>query len=338
MILLLISVLGLGLFVWPFLGLGLPSATAALALGLGAAAGLLGLELGTRRMNSRELALLAALSAADAGLRAALVTGIGGFSPIFLLVLCGGYALGPAFGFLVGACSLLVSALVTGGIGPWVPYQLFALGWVGAAAGLVGRLRSGRRPGWPDLFLLVLCGILCGFGFGAVMDVWNWTFYASVPQLGWSPRLGPAAALQHFGRYYLVTSLAYDAFRAGGNAIMVLLLGLPVLSALRRLSLRFRVRWADAEPDPAAGSGLAPDHVAAGHLVVPALAMAVQGGPGRPQEAGRRAQGQAGQAEQAAPQAEAAAVLLAHHARARQQHAQGAARAGPEEREVGRRQ
>jgi energy-coupling factor transport system substrate-specific component len=285
-ILLLISaVVGVALFLWPFSGLGLPAATPALAIGLGTALGLLALEVGTRRMDSRQLALLAALSALDAGLRAALVTGIGGFSPIFLLVLCGGYALGPEFGFLLGACSLLVSALVTGGLGPWVPYQLFAVGWVGAVAGIVGMHRAGQRPGRTDVLLLAGVGVVTGFGFGAVMDIWNWTFYYSSPQIGWSSHLAPLTAVEHFVKYYLVTSVEYDAFRAGGNALMVAIFGLPVLAALHRLSRRFRSEW--LQPAHAIGPGMVPvlasaqppDYVAAGHLVVPALLAPVDRGP-----------------------------------------------------------
>jgi energy-coupling factor transport system substrate-specific component len=258
-ILLLVCVLGLALYLWPFLGVGVPAATPALAIGLGAVAGLLCLELGTRRMDSRQLALLAALSAADAALRAALVTGIGGFSPIFLLVLCGGYALGPTFGFLVGATSLLVSALVTGGMGPWVPYQLFAVGWVGMAAGLVGMLRSGRRPTWVDVGILSVVGAAAGFGFGAVMDVWNWTFYPSVPQLGWSATLPPLTGIAHFARYYLVTSSGYDTFRAVGNVLMIAVFGLPVLAGLRRLSRRFQIHWPSGGAEPAAASVASPE-------------------------------------------------------------------------------
>jgi len=293
-ILLLISALGVGLFLWPFSGLGLPAATPALAIGLGAVLGLLAIEVGTRRMDSRQLALLAALSAVDAGLRAALVTGIGGFSPIFLLVLCGGYALGPEFGFLLGASSLLVSALVTGGIGPWVPYQIFAVGWVGAFAGLVGLLLRGHRPARRDVLLLAGVGAVTGFGFGAVMDIWNWTFYFASPEIGWSPSLSPGIALLHFAKYYLVTSAGYDAFRAGGNALMVLVFGLPFLAALHRLSRRFRGEWlADEDQggsaEPAGmDSGQLPDHVAPGHLVVPALFAAVDPRPGEAGKSGRR--------------------------------------------------
>ncbi len=285
MILVLISLVGVGLFLWPFSGLGLPAATPALAIGLGAVLGLLAIEVGARRMDARQLALLAALSAVDAGLRAALVTGVGGFSPIFILVLCGGYALGPRFGFLLGAASLLVSALVTGGVGPWVPYQIFAVGWVGAAAGLVGMAAQGRRPGRRDVLLLALVGGVAGFGFGAVMDVWNWTFYFSSPQIGWSPALAPAQALAHFAKYYLVTSAGYDAFRAGGNMLMVLAFGLPLLAGLHRLHRRFAgVQWTAAPPSwPEPGSAELAHHVAAGHLVVPGLLAGVDPSPGEPQ-------------------------------------------------------
>jgi len=308
MILLLISALGVGLFLWPFGGLGLPAATPALAIGLGAVLGLLAIEVGTRRMDARQLALLAALSAVDAGLRAALVTGIGGFSPIFLLVLCGGYALGPEFGFLLGATSLLVSALVTGGIGPWVPYQIFAVGWVGACAGLLGLAFAHQRPGRRDVVLLAGVGIVTGFGFGAVMDIWNWTFYVASPQIGWSPSLAPGVALVHFAKYYFVTSAGYDAFRAGGNALMVLVFGLPFLAALHRLSRRFRGEWL-AGPGP--GSGREPrgggsaqlaDHVGAGHLVVPGLLAPVDPRPGEAHKAAGGIDQVAHQPDQAAAQ------------------------------------
>ena len=325
MILLLISLAGLGLFLWPFLGSSLPAATPALLVAFGSLGALTAFELGARRLDSRGLALLAALSAADAALRAALVTGIGGFSPIFLLVLCGGYAVGPEFGFLLGSGSLLTSALVTGGLGPWLPYELFALGWVGLGAGLVGGVRRGRRPGWPDILLLGAYGLAAGYAYGVVMDVWNWTFFAGSPQLGWHPGLAPLAALGRFGRYYLLTSLAYDSFRAGGNALMVGLLGMPILVGLRRLGRRFRVEW----DDPGRGRGFPTsarsEHHAAGDLVVPALAAAVHGSPNEAGTHRGHVHEVAGEPEQAPPETQPASVLLADHPDPRDPHARGPA-------------
>jgi energy-coupling factor transport system substrate-specific component len=238
------TVVGALVFLWPFLGGGAPSAASATAVGLGTAAALLAVEVLARRLDARALALLAALSAIDAAARAVVITGIGGFSPIFLLILCGGYVFGASYGFLLGAVSILVSALVTGGLGPWLPYQLFAAGWVGAAAGIVGRRRTGR-PTRRDLVALAVTGVVAGYAFGAAMDVWNWTFFQSAPGLGFRPGMPVVLALRHFWRYYVATSLAYDSFRAGGNAVMVGALGLPVLMALARLRGRFRTEVVD---------------------------------------------------------------------------------------------
>ena len=98
-----VSLVGLALFGWPFIGSELPANTPAWALMVGAVAGLLVVEAGMRQLDARAIALLAALAAIDAALRLALIVGIGGFSPIFFLVLCAGYVFGPSFGFLVGA-------------------------------------------------------------------------------------------------------------------------------------------------------------------------------------------------------------------------------------------
>lgn len=241
-----LSLGGLLLFIWPFLGLGLPPEVPALAITLGIVASIGLMEAGARRLDSGKLALLAALAAIDAALRLAVVNGIGGFSPIFFLVLAAGYEFGASYGFLVGAFSLLVSALVTGGLGPWLPYETFALGWVGASAGLAGsavrRLRPGRRvwsPGRLDMAVLVGVAIVTGFAYGALTDIWGWVaFYRGVDNIGWAPGLSPADTLARFGRYYALTSLAWDAFRAGGDALAVLALGAPVLMALGRLRAR----------------------------------------------------------------------------------------------------
>jgi energy-coupling factor transport system substrate-specific component len=233
-----ISACGLALFLWPFFGTTLPTETAALVLAIACAAALLLVEVGTRSLDSRGVALLAALAAVDTGLRLATEPGIAGFSPAFFLILCGGYVFGPSYGFLLGAFTLLVSSLVTSGIGPWVPNQVFAAGWVGVIAGLAGQLR--RAPlGWRDLAVLAVVGAVCGWGYGAVMDVFDWTnFYRGTPVLGWVPGIAPPQAIAHFARFYLVTSLAYDTFRAVGNVLLILVLGAPVLAALSRLRAR----------------------------------------------------------------------------------------------------
>jgi energy-coupling factor transport system substrate-specific component len=234
----LVSLPGLALFLWPFFAATLAE-TPALALALSCVMALALVEIGSRRLDSRGLALLAAIAAIDAGLRMTVVIGIGGFSPVFFLLLCAGFVFGPSYGFLCGAFALLVSALATGGVGPWLPYQMFAAGWVGVVAGVLGRWRS-TRFGWRDVALLGLAGAVTGFVFGALMDIQVWVgAYRGAGDLGWEPGMPTLTSLAHFARFYAVTSLVYDSLRAGGNVLMVLLLAAPVVAALGRVRARF---------------------------------------------------------------------------------------------------
>jgi energy-coupling factor transport system substrate-specific component len=249
----LISVAGLALFLWPFVAADTPPAATSVALSLGVVAVLMFVEASTRRLDARRFALLAAIAAIDAGLRLVLVTGLGGFSPIFFLILAAGYVYGPAYGFLAGSVSLLASAVATGGIGPWLPYEMVGCGLVGLIAGLAGFRRSGPVT-WRDIAVLATVGAVSGFAYGALLDIWDWTtFYRGAPGFGWEPGLAPAAALARFGRFYVATSAVYDCFRAAGNALAVIVLGAPVLAGLMRMRSRFNVVVLDSTRQSAAG-------------------------------------------------------------------------------------
>ena len=91
-------------------------------------------NLTSRQMTSKLVAVLGILVAMNAVLRA--MPGPAGFNAIFVLPILTGYAYGPTFGFLLGSLSLLVSAFIGGGIGPWLPYQMFATGWMGMLSGV----------------------------------------------------------------------------------------------------------------------------------------------------------------------------------------------------------
>jgi energy-coupling factor transport system substrate-specific component len=243
----LVSLAGAALFAWPFIGSDLPASTPAWTLSVACIAALMLVEAGTRQLDARGLALLAVIAAIDTALRLAVVEGIGGFSPIYFLVLCAGFVFGPSYGFLAGALSILVSAIAGAGVGPWVPYQVFAVGWVGVAAGLAGRWRS-PMPGRRDILVLAVVGALMGWVVGALLDIQDWIpVYRGNPTLGWEPGMNAATAALHFTRFYLLTSLAYDTFRAVGNVVMVVALGAPVLVALARLKARLTFEVVAAE-------------------------------------------------------------------------------------------
>lgn len=244
----LIGLIGLATFVYPLsTGRG-PASGQSTALFVAflcaAVAASLTLAMQTNHLSARLLAVLAALVAVDASLRLVVVIGLLGFSPIFFLVLAGGFAMGPSFGFALGALTLLLSAILTAGFGPWLPYQMLACGWVGVGAGLLGRLFS-HRAGRPAVWALGLYGCLAGFGYGVLLDLWEWPFLLGIDAtpISWAPNLPLTELIRRFASFYLVTSAGYDAFRAAGNLLLVLLLGKPVISALVRFKTRFLVEW-----------------------------------------------------------------------------------------------
>jgi energy-coupling factor transport system substrate-specific component len=233
-----IHLVGAALFLWPFFASGAPSSLVAFSLVCATVVALALTEHHARALDSRALALLAGIAAVDSALRALVVNGIGGFSPIFLLILCAGYSFGPSYGFLCGSFTLLISSLVTGEMGPWLPYEMLAAGWMGVAAGVAGARRQGL-PTRRDVVLLAIVGLITGWLYGALTDVWDWsTFYRAVPDLGWTPGMSPAAAVGRFFHFYLVTSLGWDTFRAVGDVLMVTCLGLPLLAAFYRIRRR----------------------------------------------------------------------------------------------------
>ncbi len=237
------NLLGLLAFVWPFV-LPLVGRTAhranapvilvGLLLLLGA---VLFVELGRGGMGPKAVALIGVLGAAMVALR--LPGFVAGFSAMFIVVLVAGNAFGPGFGFLLGALGMFASGLFVGGLGPWLPFQMVAVGWVGAGAGLLPR---GAGVSWPvRIGALAAYGFIAGYLFGAVMNLWVWPFVTSGSSVSWDPAAGAVVNLHHYLTYYLATSFAWDTFRAVGSAALVLALGRPLLGSLDRAARRMRL-------------------------------------------------------------------------------------------------
>lgn len=200
-------------------------------------------SLTSQQMTSKLVALLGILTALSAVLRT--IPGPAGFNAIFLLPILSGYCYGPTFGFMLGVLSLLVSALIGGGVGPWLPYQMLATGWVGMLSGLLPELKGHRRI---EPVMLALWGAVLGLIFGAIMNIWFWPFLMGggtgfdqgAPGSTWQPGMGVLATLRAYLTFYVVTSLWWDAWRAAGNALLLLLFGGAILRVLRRFRSRFR--------------------------------------------------------------------------------------------------
>jgi energy-coupling factor transport system substrate-specific component len=244
LLLLSVNVLGAAAFLWPFVIRGAvggevahevdgPIVFALLMLCLG---GLLFLELGRGGLGPKAVALIGVLGAAMVALR--LPGFIAGFSAMFIVVLVAGNAFGPGFGFVLGAIGTFASGLFIGGLGPWLPFQMVAVGWVGMGAGVMPRSEN-----WTlRIGALAAYGVVTGFLFGAVMNLWFWPFAAGSSELAWAPQLGSLENLRRYGTFYLATSLGWDLVRAVGNAVMVVALARPLLGSLDRAARRMHLR------------------------------------------------------------------------------------------------
>ncbi len=255
-ILTLASAAGLLLFAWPLL---VPSHTG-WAETQGAPIVFAGLvpvivvivlsQLSDGGMDTRTLALLGVLTAINAALRPALGAGTAGIEFLFVLLILAGRVFGPGFGFVLGATSLATSALFTAGVGPWLPFQMLAAGWVGLGAGLLpGRVRGRASAG--ELAMLVVYGIAAAYFYGAIMNLWSWPTLTGIVA---SDYAGPAGGLDYvpgapwvdnlrrFGLYTLLTSTAgWDTGRALSTSIGLAVLGRPILDVLHRAARRARL-------------------------------------------------------------------------------------------------
>jgi energy-coupling factor transport system substrate-specific component len=107
--------------------------------------------------------------------------GTAGIEPMSFLMVLSGRVLGPGFGFVLGSVTMFASALLTGGVGPWMPFQMLAMGWFTMGAGLLPGADLVRDPrGLPDrrglrrrteLALLSVYGFLAAFAYGTVMNL-----------------------------------------------------------------------------------------------------------------------------------------------------------------------
>lgn len=250
------SIAGLFLFAWPLLIPVTPGwthsqdAPIAFAALLPLIVMLVLSQLSDGGMDTRTLALLGVLTAINAALRPALGAGTAGIESVFFLLILSGWAFGAGFGFLLGMTSLAISAIFTAGVGPWLPFQMLAAGWVGLGAGLLPG--HGRRHATlSQLAMLIGYGVLAAFFFGAIMNLWSWPTLTGIATPGFT---GPAGGLDYvpgapwldnfrrFGLYTLLTSTAgWDTGRAISTSLMLAILGRPILDVLQRAGRRARL-------------------------------------------------------------------------------------------------
>ncbi len=196
------------------------------------------LEIQGQAVSAKVITSLGVLVAATAALRflEVAIPGPGGFSPMFVPIILAGYVFGARFGFLMGTMTMLVSALLTGGIGPWLPYQMFVSGWIGLTSGWLLHFNDEQMT----RLILIIFGAAWGLLFGLIMNLYFWPFMIGGGNMQWDLGTGIRDQISQYLLFYVTTSLVWDVARAAGNALLIAILGIPAIKVLTRFKYKYQ--------------------------------------------------------------------------------------------------
>jgi energy-coupling factor transport system substrate-specific component len=235
-VLLIASLFSIAGFVWPFFyaGADLPRTQVFFWIAIAAAFFLVIIEISSAQLDAKSVALLGVLAALISALRP-LGAGAVGIEPMWFVLILSARVFGASFGFLLGIISMFASALLTGGLGPWLGYQMFAAAWIGMAAGLLPKRVSGKS----EIAMLLFFGALAAATFGALMDLqfWPWAL-GSNTQLSFIAGGPLFENVSRFITFHFASAMAWDIPRAIFTCGLIAFTGPSVLSALRRTHTR----------------------------------------------------------------------------------------------------
>jgi len=137
-----------------------------------------------RKPKAREVVVLSSLCAIAVAGRTAFFM-FPQFKPVMAVVIVTGVAFGAESGFLVGALTMLVSNMMFSQ-GPWLPWQMFAMGMIGFLSGILFQKRVLKCTRMS----------LCTFGFVSAVFI-----YGGI--------MNPAAALMSMSDVNMDTVIAY---------------------------------------------------------------------------------------------------------------------------------
>jgi energy-coupling factor transport system substrate-specific component len=184
---------------------------------------------------SRQLALLGVLAALNSVVRL-MGAGVAGIETAFVLIILSGYVFGARFGFLLATLSMLTSALMSGGVGPWLLFQVLAAALIGLGAGWLPKPKSlGIK-----LAILSVYAVIASYLYGALVTFWTWPLFT-----------GPGTAISYleggsftenalrFLQFQLVSGgLIWDTGRAITTVALILITGKTLLTTLNRATNR----------------------------------------------------------------------------------------------------
>lgn len=129
---------------------------------------------------------------------------------------------------------MFTSALLTAGVGPWLPFQMVAAGWFAMGAGLLPQIR-----GRAEIAMLMAYGAVASLLYGFLMNLsfWPWAL-GEGSELSFVPGAPLSENVARWLAFNLATSLGWDIPRAVLTAVLTLLAGPVLLRAVRRATRR----------------------------------------------------------------------------------------------------
>lgn len=174
-----------------------------------------------RKPQAREMIVLATMAALACAGRAAFFM-IPSFKPIVAIVIISGIAFGGEAGFLVGAITMLVSNFMFGQ-GPWTPWQMFAMGFIGFLTGILHQ--KGHLPA-KRLTLCIYGFLVTFFIYGGIMNTSS--VFMSVYEFNWSSLLA-----------MYISGVPVDLVHAISTFVFLWLGARPLLEKLQRIKKKY---------------------------------------------------------------------------------------------------
>ena len=144
------------------------------------------------------------------------------FKPIIAIVIISAIAFGGEAGFLVGAMTMVVSNFLFGQ-GPWTPWQMFAMGFIGFLSGILYRI--GLLP-TKRLSLCIYGFLVTVFIYGGIMN--PAALFMSVYDFTWEGLLA-----------IYISGIPVDLVHASSTFIFLWIGAKPLLEKLQRIKIKY---------------------------------------------------------------------------------------------------
>ncbi len=174
-----------------------------------------------RKPKARELVIIAVLCALGVAGRTAFFM-LPQFKPVIALTIIAGVAFGGESGFLVGAMTMLVSNMLFSQ-GPWMPWQMFAMGIIGFLAGVLFRKGVLQRK---RLSLCIFGAVSAILVYGGIMNPAAALISAS--KINWNIILA-----------YYATGFPMDCIQGIATGMFLWFAAEPMLEKLDRIKVKY---------------------------------------------------------------------------------------------------